>query len=47
MFLKAIFAILSISAFALFGYGREIYNDKPVDMSPGTISVDSLPDNFF
>ena len=46
MFLRAIFAILSISAFALFGYGREIYNDKLVDMSPGTISVDSLPDNF-
>lgn len=31
---------------AVSGHSREIYNSKPVDISPGIISVDSLPAVF-
>ncbi|MDE6702643.1 MAG: hypothetical protein K2K00_03080 [Muribaculaceae bacterium] len=46
MSLKSIIIAISVSAVALSGHSKEIYNTRPVDISPGIISVDTLPTFF-
>ena len=46
MSLKSIIFAISLSAMAVSGHSIEIYHSTPVDITPGIISVDSLPAVF-
>lgn len=46
MYPKSVILLLAALSLAFYVECREIYNAKPVEISAGTIAVDSLPANF-